>query len=66
MRGQFEVEGFRNNTKAMKMERKKLTVNITSDKIGTTVSISDESDGTQFTIPFDYFLESLKKGRWLN
>lgn len=34
-----------------------ITVRFTLDKLGATVSLSDDKSGTMLTAPFDYFME---------
>lgn len=61
MKGSWTVEGFRHNLNKQDFTPRKLRVMVTRDKIGCTVSIGDEKDGTMFTVPFDVMLKELNK-----
>lgn len=53
MKYRGEIDGLRQDTKTMRSEMKRFSIDYTSDRIGKTLSIGDLETGIQYTIPFD-------------
>jgi len=60
MRKELVINGFE-VTESGAMQRKVLNVNVTSDKMGKTLSINNGK--TQFTIPLEKVLKELEKNQ---
>lgn len=58
----YTIKGFVNDLKKDTMEVKTLTVGISNDDIGRTISIADDKGvGIQYVIPFEPIAGALEK-----
>lgn len=57
----YEINGIVSDVNTMQMKQKKLTVGVSNDRLGRSISIMDKDTGIMYQIPFEPIAPVLKK-----
>lgn len=57
----YEINGIVADVNTMQTKQKKLTVGVSNDRLGRSISIMDDDTGIMYQIPFEPIAPALKK-----